>query len=95
MLQMELVATQNSRKAASIVIGINAAFSSRKRRDFVGQTWMPQGILGTTIAWHRSKPRIYLGCMKCGPVLSQKNVKYHEPEYRKFGEVAMGQIYAI
>ncbi|OWM88468.1 hypothetical protein CDL15_Pgr003880 [Punica granatum] len=60
------------------------------------------GMLGTTLARHRSKPRVYVGCMKSGPVLSQKNVKYHEPEYWKFGQEgnkyfrhATGQIYAI
>ncbi|XP_028124258.1 beta-1,3-galactosyltransferase 7-like [Camellia sinensis] len=31
------------RKKAFIVIGINTSFSSRKRRDSVRQTWMPQG----------------------------------------------------
>ncbi|XP_051150791.1 beta-1,3-galactosyltransferase 7-like isoform X2 [Andrographis paniculata] len=176
------------RKKAFMVIGINTAFSSRKRRDSVRETWMPQGeqlrklerekgivvrfmighsatsnsildraldseeaqhqdflrlehvegyhelsaktkiffatavakwdadfyvkvdddvhvnlgTLAATLARHRSKPRIYIGCMKSGPVLSQKNVKYHEPEYWKFGEDgnkyfrhATGQIYAI
>ncbi|XP_057798674.1 beta-1,3-galactosyltransferase 7-like isoform X2 [Salvia miltiorrhiza] len=176
------------RKKAFMVIGINTAFSSRKRRDSVRETWMPQGDqlrrleeekgivvrfmighsatsnsildraldseeaqhkdflrlehvegyhelsaktkiffatavakwdadfyvkvdddvhvnLGTfaaTLARHRSKPRVYIGCMKSGPVLSQKSVKYHEPEYWKFGEEgnkyfrhATGQIYAI
>ncbi|GER38711.1 galactosyltransferase family protein [Striga asiatica] len=176
------------RKKAFMVIGINTAFSSRKRRDSVRETWMPQGEqlkkleqekgivvrfmighsatsnsildraldseeaqhqdflrldhiegyhelsaktktffatavarwdadfyvkvdddvhvnLGTfaaTLARHRSKPRVYIGCMKSGPVLAQKNVKYHEPEYWKFGEEgnkyfrhATGQIYAI
>ncbi|KAF8404191.1 hypothetical protein HHK36_009074 [Tetracentron sinense] len=60
------------------------------------------GMLAATLARHRSKPRIYIGCMKSGPVLSHKNVKYHEPEYWKFGEEgnkyfrhATGQIYAI
>ncbi|KAM1005428.1 hypothetical protein ACFX1T_002332 [Malus domestica] len=60
------------------------------------------GMLATTLARHRSKPRIYIGCMKSGPVLFQKGVKYHEPEYWKFGEEgnkyfrhATGQIYAI
>ncbi|KAF5954909.1 hypothetical protein HYC85_007765 [Camellia sinensis] len=196
-LQMELAATRISeltheeglpRKKAFIVIGINTAFSSRKRRDSVRQTWMPQGerllqleqekgiiirfmighsatsnsildraidsedsqhkdflrlehvegyhelsaktkiffstavakwdadfyvkvdddvhvnlgMLAATLARHRSKPRVYIGCMKSGPVLSEKNVKYHEPEYWKFGEEgnkyfrhATGQIYAI
>ncbi|MBA0809766.1 hypothetical protein Gohar_025389 [Gossypium harknessii] len=40
--------------------------------------------------------------MKSGPVLAQKGVRYHEPEYWKFGEEgnkyfrhATGQLYAI
>ncbi|KAL0353654.1 UNVERIFIED_CONTAM: putative beta-1,3-galactosyltransferase 4 [Sesamum angustifolium] len=155
-----------------MVVGINTAFSSRKRRDSVRATWMPQGdkrkkleeekgiimrfvighsatsggildraieaedrkhgdflrlehvegylelsaktktyfttavqlwdadfyvkvdddvhvniaTLGATLARHRSKPRVYIGCMKSGPVLAQKGVRYHEPEYWKFGE---------
>ncbi|KAK7836519.1 beta-1 [Quercus suber] len=138
------------------VMGIITAFSSRKRRDSIRETWMPQGeelrklekekgiimrfvighsatpggvldravdaedeqhkdflrlpsnirslgcMVGSTLARHRSKPRVYLGCMKSGPVLSQKGVKYHEPEYWKFGEEgnkyfrhATGQIYVI
>lgn len=177
-----------ARKKAFVVIGINTAFSSRKRRDSVRETWMPQGerlrrleeekgivmrfvighsatpggildraieaedaqhgdflrlehvegyhelsmktkiyfatavslwdadfyvkvdddvhvnvaMLGATLARHRAKPRVYIGCMKSGPVLAQKGVKYHEPEYWKFGEEgnkyfrhATGQIYAI
>eukprot|EP01018_Ginkgo_biloba_P022999 Gb_27977 [translate_table: standard] len=176
------------RQKAFVVIGINTAFSSRKRRDSVRETWMPQGsklkqleeekgivirfvighsatpggildraidsedaqhndflrlehvegyhelsaktkiyfstavskwdadfyvkvdddvhvnlgMLATTLARYRSKPRIYIGCMKSGPVLAQKGVKYHEPEYWKFGEEgnkyfrhATGQIYAV
>ncbi|XP_045790371.1 probable beta-1,3-galactosyltransferase 2 [Trifolium pratense] len=176
------------RKKCFIVIGINTAFSSRKRRDSVRETWMPQaedrkrleeekGIiirfvighsstsggvldkaieaeeklhndflrlnhvegylalsaktktyfstavalwdaefyvkvdddihvnlatLGSTLTMHRLRPRVYVGCMKSGPVLFQKGVKYHEPEYWKFGDVgnkyfrhATGQIYAI
>ncbi|VVB11851.1 unnamed protein product [Arabis nemorensis] len=60
------------------------------------------GMLGSTLARHRSKPRVYIGCMKSGPVLAQRGVKYHEPEFWKFGEEgnkyfrhATGQIYAI
>ncbi|KAE8652936.1 beta-1,3-galactosyltransferase 7 [Cucumis sativus] len=176
------------RKKIFIVIGINTAFSSRKRRDTVRETWMPQGerllqlesekgiiirfmighsaksnsildraidsedaqhkdflrlehiegyhvlsaktkiffttayakwdadfyikvdddvhvnlgALATTLATHRTKPRVYMGCMKSGPVLADRNEKYHEPEYWKFGEDgnkyfrhATGQIYAI
>ncbi|OAY85232.1 Beta-1,3-galactosyltransferase 7 [Ananas comosus] len=181
-------APDKQRKKAFVVIGINTAFSSRKRRDSVRETWIPQGeklqqleqqkgivvrfmighsatsnsildkaidsedaqhrdflrldhvegyhelsaktkiffstavaiwdaefyvkvdddvhvnlgMLATTLARHRSKPRTYIGCMKSGPVLSDKNVKYHEPEYWKFGEEgnkyfrhATGQIYAV
>ncbi|KAJ6818126.1 beta-1,3-galactosyltransferase 7-like [Iris pallida] len=180
--------SQQKKKKAFVVIGINTAFSSRKRRDSVRETWMPQGeklqqlekekgivirftighsatsnsildraidseeaqhndflrlehvegyhelsaktkiffstavakwdaefyikvdddvhvnlgMLAATLARHRSKPRVYIGCMKSGPVLSNRNVKYHEPEYWKFGEEgnkyfrhATGQIYAI
>ncbi|KAJ7959081.1 Hexosyltransferase [Quillaja saponaria] len=183
-----LSAEISPRKKVFIVIGINTAFSSRKRRDSVRETWMPQGekllqlerekgivirfmighsatsnsildraidsedgqhkdflrlehvegyhelsaktktffttavakwdsdfyvkvdddvhvnlgALATTLAHHRSKPRVYIGCMKSGPVLYRKDVKYHEPEYWKFGEEgnkyfrhATGQIYAI
>ncbi|CAI8597462.1 unnamed protein product [Vicia faba] len=178
----------SKKKKAFVVIGINTAFSSRKRRDSVRETWMPQGeqllqlerekgivirfmighsatsnsildraidseeaqhkdflrlqhvegyhelsaktktffstavalwdadfyvkvdddvhvnlgVLAATLARHRTKPRVYIGCMKSGPVLSRKDVKYHEPEFWKFGEEgnkyfrhATGQIYAI
>lgn len=171
-----------------MVIGINTAFSSRKRRDSVRQTWMPTGnklkqlevekgivirfvigqgstpngilnravqaeesrhhdflrlehvegyhelsaktkiffatafllwdaefyikvdddvhvnlaALGSTLATHRKKQRVYIGCMKAGPVLAQKDVKYYEPEHWKFGgqgnryfKHATGQLYAI
>ncbi|XP_071731387.1 probable beta-1,3-galactosyltransferase 8 [Rutidosis leptorrhynchoides] len=60
------------------------------------------GMLVSSLSRYKSKPRIYIGCMKSGPVLSQKGVRYHEPEYWKFGEEgnkyfrhATGQIYAI
>ncbi|KAL0326266.1 UNVERIFIED_CONTAM: Beta-1,3-galactosyltransferase 7 [Sesamum radiatum] len=148
------------RKKAFMVIGINTAFSSRKRRDSVRETWMPQGeqlrrleeekgivvrfmighsatsnsildraldseesqhkdflrldhiegyhelsaktkiffttavakwdadfyvkvdddvhvnlgSLAANLARHRSKPRVYIGCMKSGPVLAQKPI---------------------
>ncbi|XP_021775307.1 probable beta-1,3-galactosyltransferase 8 isoform X2 [Chenopodium quinoa] len=181
-------ASNHTLQKAFVVIGINTAFSSRRRRESVRETWMPQGeklkkleqekgivirfVIGhsatpggvldktidaeeaeyddflrlnhvegyhelstktrlyfstavslwnaefymkidddvhlnlgtlvTSLARYRSKPRIYIGCMKSGPVLSQKGVKYHEPEHWKFGEEgnkyfrhATGQIYAI
>ncbi|GLT52641.1 hypothetical protein SLA2020_259690 [Shorea laevis] len=178
----------NFKKKYFMVIGINTAFSSRKRRDSVRATWIPQGekrkrleeekgiiirfvighsstsggildraidaeekvhgdfmrlqhiegylelsaktkayfatavslwdaefyvkvdddvhvnlaTLGMSLAGHQKQPRVYIGCMKSGPVLAQKGVKYHEPEHWKFGEVgnkyfrhATGQLYAI
>uniref|UniRef100_A0A7N0RGQ4 Hexosyltransferase n=2 Tax=Kalanchoe fedtschenkoi TaxID=63787 RepID=A0A7N0RGQ4_KALFE len=180
--------SDNNLPKVFMVIGINTAFSSRRRRDSIRQTWMPQGerlaqleerksivirfmigrsmtpnsildraidsedaqhkdflrldhvegyhelsaktkiffstavaiwdaefylkvdddihvnlgVLAETLARHRSKRMIYMGCMKSGPVLSHKSVKYYEPEYWKFGELgnkyfrhATGQIYAI
>ncbi|XP_047946794.1 beta-1,6-galactosyltransferase GALT31A-like isoform X1 [Salvia hispanica] len=60
------------------------------------------GVLSSLLSRHQSKARTYIGCMKSGPVLAQKGVKYHEPEHWKFGEEgnkyfrhATGQIYAI
>ncbi|GBG76088.1 GT31-family glycosyltransferase [Chara braunii] len=60
------------------------------------------GMLGVTLGAYKNKPRVYIGCMKSGPVLSEKGMKYHEPEFWKFGEEgnkyfrhAGGQIYAI
>lgn len=188
-LSEELKNTESSGKRRYfMVVGINTAFSSRKRRDSVRATWMPQGerrrkmeeekgviirfvighsatvggildraiqaedkkhgdllrldhvegylelsaktktyfaaavalwdadfyvkvdddvhvniaTLGETLARYQKKPRLYIGCMKSGPVLAQKGVRYHEPEYWKFGETgnkyfrhATGQLYAI
>ncbi|WRX30074.1 Glycosyl transferase [Theobroma cacao] len=186
-ISLESKSNQTLQKAF-VVIGINTAFSSRKRRDSVRETWMPRGeklkklerekgivirfvighsatpggvldkaldreeaehkdflrlkhvegyhqlstktrlyfstavaiwdaqfyvkvdddvhlnlgMLASTLAQYRSKPRVYIGCMKSGPVLSRKGVKYHEPEYWKFGEDgnkyfrhATGQLYGI
>ncbi|KAJ4879630.1 hypothetical protein Rs2_36684 [Raphanus sativus] len=60
------------------------------------------GMLASTLALHRHKPRVYIGCMKSGQVLTKKTAKYREPEFWKFGEEgnnyfrhATGQIYAI
>ncbi|GJS11310.1 probable beta-1,3-galactosyltransferase 8 [Tanacetum coccineum] len=187
-LPERVASNKTSLQKAFVVIGINTAFSSKKRRDSVRETWMPTGsklnklakekgiiirfvighsatpggvldraidaedekyhdflrlnhvegyhelsmktrlyfstavstwdaefyvkvdddvhvnlgMLATSLARYRSKPRTYIGCMKSGPVLSQKGVRYHEPEYWKFGEEgnkyfrhATGQIYAI
>ncbi|XP_021767946.1 beta-1,6-galactosyltransferase GALT31A-like isoform X2 [Chenopodium quinoa] len=60
------------------------------------------GLVVSALVRQRLKPHVYIGCMKSGFVLSQKGVKYHEPEFWKFGEEgnkyfrhASGQIYAI
>lgn len=182
------IESPRQRRKVFVVIGINTAFSSRKRRDSVRQTWMPRGeklkkleeekgiiirfVIGhgttlggildraieaeglqhhdfmrlehiegyhelsaktkiyfatavamwdaeyyikvdddvhvnlgalcASLARHRAKPRVYIGCMKSGPVLAQKGVRYHEPEHWKFGEHgnkyfrhATGQLYAL
>lgn len=40
------ISDQSPRKRKYLmVIGINTAFSSRKRRDSVRETWMPQGLI--------------------------------------------------
>uniref|UniRef100_A0A0D9WTA0 Hexosyltransferase n=1 Tax=Leersia perrieri TaxID=77586 RepID=A0A0D9WTA0_9ORYZ len=172
------------RRKYFMVIGINTAFSSRKRRDSIRNTWMPQGLkrrkleekgiiirfvighsaisggivdraikaeerkhgdfmrldhvegylelsgktktyfvtavslwdadfyvkvdddvhvniatLGQILSKHVNKPRVYIGCMKSGPVLSDKEMRYYEPEHWKFGDQyfrhATGQLYAI
>ncbi|GJT17188.1 probable beta-1,3-galactosyltransferase 2 isoform X1 [Tanacetum coccineum] len=58
--------------------------------------------LGANLAKHRVNPQVYIGCMKSGPVLAHKGVRYHEPEHWKSGEEgnkyfrhATGQLYAI
>ncbi|XP_073033293.1 beta-1,6-galactosyltransferase GALT31A-like [Primulina eburnea] len=60
------------------------------------------GIISSLLSRHLFKPRVYIGCMKSGPVIAHKGVKYHEPGYWKFVEAgnkyfrhATGQIYAI
>lgn len=37
-------ADTSGRRKYLMVVGINTAFSSRKRRDSVRATWMPQGL---------------------------------------------------
>lgn len=41
-------ASNHTLKKAFVVIGINTAFSSRKRRDSVRETWMPKGSIFNT-----------------------------------------------
>lgn len=38
-------ASENLKRKYFMVVGISTAFSSRKRRDSVRATWMPQGEL--------------------------------------------------
>ena len=40
-----------SKRKYLVVVGINTAFTSRKRRDSVRATWMPQGLLMSQILW--------------------------------------------
>ncbi|GJM90281.1 hypothetical protein PR202_ga06545 [Eleusine coracana subsp. coracana] len=48
--------------------------------------------LGQILSHHALKPRVYIGCMKSGPVLSEKGVRYYEPEHWKFGEAGNKHI---
>ncbi|KAL4594884.1 hypothetical protein ACB092_12G051500 [Castanea dentata] len=57
--------------------------------------------LGTTLATHLDKPRVYIGCMKSGEVFSEPNHKWYEPDWWKFGDKksyfrhASGELYVI
>uniref|UniRef100_A0A453S1Q8 Hexosyltransferase n=1 Tax=Aegilops tauschii subsp. strangulata TaxID=200361 RepID=A0A453S1Q8_AEGTS len=60
------------------------------------------GITRSILARHRSKPRVYIGCMKSGPVIANNESKYYEPDHWKFGTAgnnyfrhATRQLYAI
>lgn len=43
------IASNHSLQRAFVVIGINTAFSSKKRRDSVRSSWMPTGSLALSI----------------------------------------------
>ncbi|BAF22771.1 beta-1,6-galactosyltransferase GALT31A [Oryza sativa Japonica Group] len=60
------------------------------------------GITRSILARHRSKPRVYIGCMKSGPVVDKNESKYYEPDHWKFGTEgnnyfrhATRQLYAV
>ncbi|XP_052624708.1 hydroxyproline O-galactosyltransferase HPGT1 [Lactuca sativa] len=42
--------------------------------------------LGSTLAAHIDKPRVYIGCMKSGEVFSEQGQKWYEPDWWKFGD---------
>ena len=49
------VELQRDRPKVFFVMGIITAFSSRKRRDSIRETWMPQGLFQlVTLAAHKS-----------------------------------------
>ncbi|KAL1824060.1 hypothetical protein ACET3Z_010838 [Daucus carota] len=43
-------------------------------------------LLANVLATHVDKPRVYIGCMKSGEVFSEKNEKWYEPDWWKFGD---------
>ncbi|XP_037495354.1 hydroxyproline O-galactosyltransferase HPGT1 [Jatropha curcas] len=57
--------------------------------------------LGTTLANHLDKPRVYIGCMKSGEVFFEPSHKWYEPDWWKFGDKksyfrhASGEMYVI
>ncbi|WOG92815.1 hypothetical protein DCAR_0312092 [Daucus carota subsp. sativus] len=46
-------------------------------------------LLANVLATHVDKPRVYIGCMKSGEVFSEKNEKWYEPDWWKFGDGKM------
>lgn len=62
-LALERGSTNHSLQKAFVVIGINTAFSSRKRRDSVRETWMPRGHL---ISFATSSVPFYLYAPSAG-----------------------------
>ncbi|XP_057951113.1 hydroxyproline O-galactosyltransferase HPGT1 [Malania oleifera] len=57
--------------------------------------------LGSTLAAHLDKPRVYIGCMKSGEVFSDPSNKWYEADWQKFGDGksyflhASGEIFVI
>ncbi|XP_057810176.1 hydroxyproline O-galactosyltransferase HPGT1-like isoform X1 [Salvia miltiorrhiza] len=57
--------------------------------------------LGSVLASHLDKARVYIGCMKSGEVFSQPKQKWYEPDWWKFGDGksyfrhASGEVFAI
>ncbi|CAI0546359.1 unnamed protein product [Linum tenue] len=57
--------------------------------------------LGATLATYLNKPRAYIGCMKSGEVFSERNHKWYEPDWWKFGDRksyfrhASGEMYVM
>ena len=58
--------------------------------------------LGRFLVSHRLTRSMYFGCMKTGPVLSNPKVRWHEPEWWRFGDNGnkyfrhgTGQIYGV
>uniref|UniRef100_A0A2P2LPF4 Hexosyltransferase n=1 Tax=Rhizophora mucronata TaxID=61149 RepID=A0A2P2LPF4_RHIMU len=57
--------------------------------------------LGSSLANHIDKPRVYIGCMKSGEVFSEPNHKWYEPDWWKFGDKksyfrhASGEMYVV
>ena len=58
--------------------------------------------LGRFLVSHRLTRSMYFGCMKTGPVLSNPKMKWHEPEWWRFGDSGnkyfrhgTGQIYGV
>nr|KYP67392.1 putative beta-1,3-galactosyltransferase 11 [Cajanus cajan] len=57
--------------------------------------------LGGVLTSHLDKPRVYIGCMRSGKVVSEPSHKWHEPDWWKFGDGksyfrhASGEVYVI
>lgn len=55
----------------SVIVDVGKYYFSVFRFLLIGWRFIT-GTLAATLARHRSKPRVYIGCMKSGPVLYQK-----------------------
>ncbi|XVF52989.1 hypothetical protein PTKIN_Ptkin05aG0062200 [Pterospermum kingtungense] len=79
---LHMIAASSSSKELGNLNASDAKFYVKVGDD----VYVNLGMLATTLGHHHSKPRVYVGCIKYGPLFSLKIVKYHEPEYWKFGE---------
>ncbi|KAM7274179.1 hypothetical protein ACFE04_028843 [Oxalis oulophora] len=75
----------------------NAEFYAKVNDD----VYVNIDAIGSTLAAHLDKPRVYIGCMKSGEVFSELNNRWYEPDWWKFGDKkayfrhASGEMYAI
>ncbi|KAM7276760.1 hypothetical protein ACFE04_018626 [Oxalis oulophora] len=60
----------------------NAEFFAKVNDD----VYVNVDAIGSTLAAHLDKPRVYIGCMKSGEVFSELNNRWYESDWWKFGD---------